>query len=513
MSRTLSIAGILFGQLMTVAACGDLPADADRSIKQQALLSANLANQGSFEAVGAAGPLTTWSTTGSNAAAADGWSMVSSFGPAVLSTEQDSFVAPNGGSKSLHVRTDRASSGIVQVMSPLGSGPTNTVSTVQVYVTRGQVGFGVGDGGNTGLGTVSTTTGRWETLVVPNHSTPSNEIIVYATSAGGADFYIDNLGVYAMPNLANQGSFEAVGAAGSLTTWSATGGNAAAADGWSMASPFGPATLSTQQDNYRAPNGGSKTLHVRTDRASSGIVQVMSPLGSGPTSTVSTVQVYVARGQVGFGVGDGGNTRIGTVSTTTGRWETLVVPNHSTPSNEIIVYATSAGGADFYIDNLGVYAMSNLANQGSFEAVGAAGPLTTWSATGSNAAAADGWSMASPFGSAMLSTRHDSYVAPNGGSKSLYVSTDRASSGIVQVMSPLGSGPTSTVSTVQVYVTRGQVGFGVGDGGNTGIGAVSTTTGRWETLVVPNHSTSSNEIIVYATSMGGADFYVDNLGL
>jgi len=354
MSRTLSIAGILFGQLMTIAACGDMPAEDNKSIKQQALLSANLANQGSFEAVGATGPLTTWSATGSNAAAADGWFMVSPFGSAALSTEQDSFVAPNGGSKSLHVRTDRASSGIVQVMSPLGSGPTSTVSTVQVYVTRGQVGFGVGDGGNTGIGTVSTTTGRWETLVVPNHSTPSNEIIVYATSAGGADFYIDNLGVYGTSNLANQGSFEAVGAAGPLTTWSATGSNAAAADGWSMASPFGPAMLSTRHDSYVAPNGGSKSLYVSTDRASSGIVQITSPLGSGPTSTVATVQVYVTRGQVGFGVGDGGNTGIGTVSTTTGRWETLLVPNHSTSSNEIVVYATSMGGADFYIDNLGL---------------------------------------------------------------------------------------------------------------------------------------------------------------
>ena len=199
MTRTLALAGMLFGHVLFLAACGDVtdgysPSAVDR--KLQPLQSTNLSSNGSFETVGPNGPLTTWAASGSsNAAAAAGWSMVSPFGAANLSTQQDSFQAPNGGSKTLHVVTDRQSSGIVQVLGPLGSGPSSTVATVQVYVTRGQVGFGVGDGGNTGLGTVSTTTGRWETLVVPNHSTASNEIILYATSVGGADFYIDNMGL------------------------------------------------------------------------------------------------------------------------------------------------------------------------------------------------------------------------------------------------------------------------------------------------------------------------------
>ncbi|HNN90923.1 MAG TPA: hypothetical protein PKI03_01590 [Pseudomonadota bacterium] len=516
MKRTFLFAGLFLAQLGTFTACG---LDAAERIPEQygsygqQLVSTNLASNGSFETVGAAGPLTTWSASGSNEAAAAGWYLVSPFGPATLSSEQSSYAAPNGGSKTLHIVTDRQSSGVVQVLSPLGSGPQSSVATIQVYVTRGQVGLGVGDGGNTGIGAVSTTNGRWETLVVPNHSTPANEIIIYATSPGGADFYLDNLGVYAATNLANHSSFETVGPNGPLTTWSATGSNAAAAAGWSMASPHGPAVLTTAHDTYQAPNGGSKTLLVKTDRAESGIVQVLSPLGTGPVGSVATVQVYVVRGQVGFGVGDGGNTGISARSTTTGRWETLVVPNYSTPANEIILYASSSGGADFYVDNVGLYASPNLASYGSFETVGTAGPLTTWSASGSNEAAAAGWYLVSPFGPATLSSEHSSYLAPNGGNKSLHVVTDRQSSGVVQVLSPLGSGPQSSVATVQVYVTRGQVGLGVGNGGNTGIGAISTTTGRWETLVVPNHSTPANEIIVYATSPGGADFYLDNLGL
>ena len=516
MKRSFLLGGLFLAQLGTFTACGldaaERKSEALGSLGQK-LVSTNLVKNGSFETVGAAGPLTTWSASGGSQAAAASWYLVSPFGAAALSSEHSSYAAPNGGSKTLLVKTDRQSSGVVQVMGPLGSGPQSSVATVQVYVTRGQVGLGVGDGGNTGIGAVSTTTGRWETLVVPNHSTPANEIIVYATSPGGADFYIDNLGVYAAPNLVNHSSFETVGPSGPLTTWSATGSHAAAAAGWSMVSPFGPATLSTAHDSFAAPNGGSKTLKVTTDRADSGLVQVISPVGTGPVGSLATVQVYVVRGQVGFGAGDGGNTGISARSTTTGRWETLVAPNYSTPANEIILYATSPGGADFYVDNVGLYASPNLACYGSFETVGPAGPLTTWSASGSNEAAAAGWYLVSPFGAAALSSEHSSYLAPNGGNKTLHVVTDRQSSGVVQVMGPLGSGPQSSVATVQVYVTRGQVGLGVGDGGNTGIGAVSTTTGRWETLVVPNHSTPANEIIVYATSPGGADFYLDNLGL
>lgn len=198
MTRTLALAGMMFGHVLCLAACGngnDLYAPLAVDSKIQPLQATNLASNGSFETVGPNGPSTTWAASGSsNAAAAAGWSMVSPFGAANLSTQQDSFAAPNGGSKTLHVVTDRQSSGIVQVLGPLGSGPSSTVSTIQVYVTRGQVGFGVGDGGNTGIGSVSTSTGRWETLVVPNHSTASNEIILYATSVGGADFYVDNMG-------------------------------------------------------------------------------------------------------------------------------------------------------------------------------------------------------------------------------------------------------------------------------------------------------------------------------
>ena len=159
------------------------------------------------------------------------------------------------------------------------------------------------------------------------------------------------------------------------------------------------------------------------------------------------------------------------------------------------------GGAGFYVDNVGRRLAQPGLLGGGFETVGPAGPLTTWSASGSNGRRrrAGTWSV-------RLARRHWAQAlflfGPNGGNKTLHVVTDRQSSGVVQVMGPWAPARKSSVATVQVYVTRGQVGLGVGDGSNTGIGAVSTTTGP---LGDPGGSQSqhtSQRIIVYATSPG-----------
>ena len=61
-----------------------------------------------------------------------------------------------------------------------------------------------------------------------------------------------------------------------------------------------------------------------------------------------------------------------------------------------------------------------------------------------------------------------------------------------------------------MFVLRGTVGMGTGDGGNTSIDAQSTKHGQWERLVAANGVSPANELIVYATSPDGACFYVED---
>jgi hypothetical protein len=92
-------------------------------------------------------------------------------------------------------------------------------------------------------------------------------------------------------------------------------------------------------------------IHVLATSSESGIVQVFGPFNTGPAQAVSSVWVYVVHGQVCLGTGNGGNTHCDAFSTATGQWELLQAPNGVSPANELIVYASSAGGAEFYADN------------------------------------------------------------------------------------------------------------------------------------------------------------------
>jgi hypothetical protein len=60
--------------------------------------------------------------------------------------------------------------------------------------------------------------------------------------------------------------------------------------------------------------------------------------------------VFLVRGRVMAGVGNGGNTHGTAFSTTIGHWELLQGVNGVSPANEIIVYSASQGFTDFYID-------------------------------------------------------------------------------------------------------------------------------------------------------------------
>ena len=81
-------------------------------------------------------------------------------------------------------------------------------------------------------------------------------------------------------------------------------------------------------------------------------------------------------------------------------------------------------------------------------------------------------------------------------------------SGLVQAFFPVSTGPGHVIASAWVYVKSGAVFIGTGNGGNTGIDARTTTTGKWIQLRARNGVSPANLFIIYGQSPG-ADFYVD----
>lgn len=100
------------------------------------------------------------------------------------------------GEMMLQVCTDAIQCGVRQVIGPLNSGPSRTISGAWVYVLFGRVGIGTGNAGGTGdHDCVSTTIGAWEYLQAPNGTKPANYFVINAIDAGGACFFVDDASV------------------------------------------------------------------------------------------------------------------------------------------------------------------------------------------------------------------------------------------------------------------------------------------------------------------------------
>lgn len=91
----------------------------------------------------------------------------------------------------------------------------------------------------------------------------------------------------------------------------------------------------------------------------------------------------------------------------------------------------------------------------------------------------------------------------------IHVKTTGANNGLVQVWAPINTGPSKVVHSASIFVRAGKVGIGTGNGGNTGISAVTSGIGRWETIRGTNTVCPANETIIYSTG-GPAEFYVDS---
>jgi hypothetical protein len=95
-----------------------------------------------------------------------------------------------GSRRMLHVSTTIDTAGLVQAFAPQDTGPERIESAAWVYVLRGEVAIGTGNGGNTGFDARTSERGRWIRLSAPNGVSPANEFIIYAASPGGAEFFV-----------------------------------------------------------------------------------------------------------------------------------------------------------------------------------------------------------------------------------------------------------------------------------------------------------------------------------
>ena len=160
----------------------------------------NLLSNWSFDAAGS--PPTTLTTTAAQpfapgAAAAPGWSIWNNVVATTTTQLLPSSLPQGAGGQMLHLSTTAAGCGLVHTFGDADHPLSRTVSSVWVYIIRGSVVLGTGNGGDTGADLVCDETGRWILLQAGNGRAPASELIVYAAGDGGAEFYVDHAWVRA----------------------------------------------------------------------------------------------------------------------------------------------------------------------------------------------------------------------------------------------------------------------------------------------------------------------------
>jgi hypothetical protein len=130
-------------------------------------------------------------------------------------------------------------------------------------------------------------------------------------------------------------------------------GGQAAAENWGLWNNADTDTTSRVEPTTR-PGGTGWMLRVTTGAGGCGLVQQWAATGSGPAAGNAETWVYIVRGAVTLGSGNGGNTGSDAVSNTIGQWEQLSAPSGQTPVNEVIIYAASDDGAEFLVDFVAV---------------------------------------------------------------------------------------------------------------------------------------------------------------
>ena len=154
---------------------------------------------------------------------------------------------------------------------------------------------------------------------------------------------------------------------------------------------------------------------------------------------------------------------------------------------------------------------ANLLSNGRFGVVGPLGPFTTITTPvpgGADFSAAEDWTLFTNTAGTITSELLPSSLVPGG--TMIHVTTDGQGNGLVQVFGDFDTGPETVYACAWISLVSGEVGIGTGNGGNTGYDMVLKKTGSWEVVPVSNGVSPANEFIIYAHSVGGAEFYVES---
>ncbi len=163
----------------------------------------------------------------------------------------------------------------------------------------------------------------------------------------------------------------------------AAGGPTAAAQWRTWTNQAG--TVATELVPSSLPYGhGGSMLHVTTTTSRAGVLQTFT----GPEQVTSSVWVYLVRGSVLLGTGDGGRTGSDLSCATLNQWTLLEAPNAASPATELIVYADSPTGAEYYLDHAWVRSRDPRSDD---PRTGAPTRTTTWFHLGPIARPDGGW--------------------------------------------------------------------------------------------------------------------------
>ncbi len=158
-------------------------------------------------------------------------------------------------------------------------------------------------------------------------------------------------------NLLQNSSFDTPNPNGPISSFTRTqrhvGGGQSGAAYWTTWANTRNSTIETEW--MPSTLTGGHMLRVSTNGTGNGIVQVFGSNGEGPDEATACVWLFIERGEVGVGIGNGGNTHTSMTLTEAGKWERITVSNGVSPANQIIIYTTSSEGADFYVEHAEVY--------------------------------------------------------------------------------------------------------------------------------------------------------------
>ncbi len=111
----------------------------------------------------------------------------------------------------LRVDTFGPSNGIEHILGAPGTGPVCVTHGAWIYLKRGSIFIGAGNGGSTGPDRFFDTIGEWEYVEATNTTCPVSLFIVYAASTEGAEFYIEKASVEEYNCIGPEGDFNADG--------------------------------------------------------------------------------------------------------------------------------------------------------------------------------------------------------------------------------------------------------------------------------------------------------------